>query len=118
MFRKIARSCVFIVSLSFILVPSIAKAGDFTGTISDILSGPSMGTNLIIAVNGQVNNKIGCNTNSYWDFSINTQAVGANTWVSLILTAFSTGKQVVITGTGACGNWHNIEDLSDIRILQ
>ena len=105
-----------IVSIIILFVPLISLASEFTGKISDISSGSSLGTILIIAVNGSVTNKESCNDNSYWDYSINTQDPGANTWVSMILLAFSAGKVVVLRGAGTCNNYARIEDLSNIRV--
>ena len=115
MFKKITKFLLLIAGLS---TQFQVSAGDFTGTISDISSGKNLGTNLIIAVDGQVNNKETCNSNSYWDFSVNTSDVGANTTASLILMAFASGKEVIIAGSGSCANWHNIEDILNFRVRQ
>lgn len=115
MLKNITFSLLLLAGLS---IPFSVYAGDFTGTISDISSGQNLDTNLIIAVNGQVNNKEACNNNNYWDFSINTEDPGASTTVSLILLAFASGKEVVIAGTGSCANWSNIEDISNFRVSQ
>jgi len=97
-------------------ISSLSFAGKANGKITHVFSGPGFGTKVFIAIDVDVTDKPECLVNTFYSFSIDSEAIGADTWLSMILMAYSTGKSVYVEGTNHCNLYSSIEDLKYIRL--
>lgn len=112
-FRKYV---VFLICATGFAVSLEVMAGAVTANVTHIYSGPGFGTKVFIAVDKAVVNGPGCSTNSLYAFSLDSAAPGANTWISMLTVAYTTGKSVDLIGANECTPWVNIEDLRYLRL--
>jgi len=64
-----------------------------------------------VAVRGATLARADCNSITSWNFVFDTSTDSGKSTLSLLLTAMTTGKPVVIEGAGTCNNAAKIEDL-------
>lgn len=102
--------------LLLISLTGCVNAGTVTGKITHIFSGPGFGSKVFIAIDTIVTNKPSCQANTLYAFSLDSETVGSDIWLSMLLTAYSTGKTVYLEGSNQCNLWSNIEDLKYIRL--
>jgi len=114
MLRRKYYQFFYVVILAFSL-PGYSYAGEATAKITYLFSGPGFGTRLFIGIDAPVNSKPACSISSY-SFSVDTSEPGAEVWVSMLMTAYSTGKPIRLEGKNSCNLWGSIEDLNYLRL--
>ena len=92
--------------VSMLLLASInSHSAEFKGGISTLATGPNLGDFVYIKVENHSSSaswSTGCATDNYWSFKFETSSTGGKEAYSLLLSAYASGKKVVIAGTGGC----------------
>ena len=79
---------------------SIANAGEFKGIIAEVNAGPSLGTKVLIKMQGtETVAQPGCNTD-YYDFAFDSSTTVGRSLLSIVLTAQASGQNVTVRGEG------------------
>ena len=107
---------VFLVIAILCFVVSPAYAGKVTGKITHVFSGPGFGTKVFFAMDTEVSEKPACQINTLYSFALDSQAPGADAWLSMVYIAYSSGKSVYVEGNGECNHWSSIEDMTYFRL--
>ncbi len=92
--------------------PPVLLAAEFKGIISTIAVGPKVGggtdnvnSTVLVRVENQSKDAIwssDCSTNTFWSFKFDSDGDAGKETYSLLLSAYMSGKSVVILGTGEC----------------
>ena len=102
--------------LSFSLVSSLVFAGGYqTGKIVNIRARASDNLHYF-TLSGTHNDKPTCNGKAaldYWMIKDENSAAG-KTQISMLLTAYASGKSISVTGTGQCTRWADGEDVDEM----
>src|SRR5262245_11252510 len=90
---------------------SPASAGDASGKIANMSISKDIGSVVFIRLETPPTSRAACSTHGSWHFtlSLNTD-LDKRIYASLV-AAQLTGRVVQIGGTGACGEWHDVESV-------
>lgn len=100
--------------LLFLLAPATIQASEITGpiqTLRGVNPGNSGPGRVAVMVTGAAT---GCSAPSWYVFENGDTGIG-KVWASLLLTAYSLGKDVTIVGDGVC---HTYPDLAPTTTLE
>ncbi len=100
-----------IYAVLFSLVASPIKAGEVTGTVTQILA-RSDGFHYVYTT-GTATNKPACATSNFWAIKDENSKTGQHQF-AMLLTAYTSGKTVTISGTNACTRHANGEDIDRV----
>ncbi|MBQ4835176.1 MULTISPECIES: hypothetical protein [Pseudoalteromonas] len=87
-----------------------------TGKITSILSGPVYGDKLFIKVEGSLIKKSSCHTNTNFDYVLDTSTASGERYMSMILTAYASGRSVTITGYDGCSIYTGVTNFRSISL--
>ncbi len=80
-------------------------AAEYSGKIQSIAAGPGLGSLVLVRVENHSPSApwsaAGC-ANGFWSFKFDSASAGGKETYSLLLTAYSSKSNVVISGTGNC----------------
>ena len=116
-FRSLIHSLLLLACLN-------VSAAEFAGKVETIAAGPGLGDTVYVRV---VNHSasapwsIDCSSHPYWSFRFDATTAGGWQSYSLALEAYTSGKTVVINGTGECtddGTFSNVQDMLYLRFAQ
>lgn len=85
-------------------------------TIVDMAINRDYGNFVFIRVAQSPANPAACSTNGYWQYTLTLSNPGDHELYSMLLTAFSTGSTVDMSGRGVCNEWGTVESLRSIRV--
>ncbi len=60
-------------------------------------------------------NRPACATTTLWAIADESSKTGQNQW-NMLMAAKVSGKEVIITGSGKCTRWGDMEDIDSVRI--
>ena len=101
--------CLFLLSL-----PSPIFAGESQpGLVGTIVENNS--SRAFFTSSGARISRPSCATYDRW--VMDTSQSAGQAMLTMLLTAYSLGKQVYVYGTGACGQWGDSESIDYIRIV-
>ena len=101
--------------LSVAVMSVAVNAGSQQGKVTSVLVRQSDGLHYFY-ISGTANGRPSCaNGFSYWMIKDENSAAGRSQ-LSMLLTAYASGKTVRVTGTGACTRWGDGEDLNTIQL--
>ncbi|MGZ8219083.1 hypothetical protein [Methylomagnum sp.] len=109
--EKYLAAALFLASCAMTLQTE-AQASTLTGTVQMIRVNAGSGESVRVGV--QISGDTDCPLNNWFAFERADTGV-SKLWLDLATTAFQTGKQLTITGTGACDEW-DIEGVSNIDL--
>ena len=99
-------------AIAILCIPFTCFANStYTGEITRIHAGPSVGTKVYLTLETDQNNKSSCSTNTSYNYVFDTAANGGESVLSMALTAYTSGKEVNIGGYQTCNLSGNTEDL-------
>lgn len=85
-------------------------------TIVDMAINRDYGNFVFIRVAQTPANPAACSTNGYWQYTLTLSNPGDHELYSMLLTAFSTGAAVDMSGRGVCNEWGTVESLRSLRV--
>lgn len=92
-------------------------AAEFSGKIQSIATGPNLGSIVLVRVEGHSASSpwsvTGC-ANGFWSFKFDSAAAGGKEAYSLLLAAYASKSNVVISGTGNCPSVPGIEQVQNL----
>lgn len=101
--------------IMFVLFSLPVIAGTVKSQILNLHAGPVYGAKVFIEMQTDVTNKASCSSDTVWDFALNMDAPGAKETYAIILLAYSTNRDIRITGSGNCSTWPDIEELQYVH---
>ncbi|TDF34643.1 hypothetical protein EYS14_23075 [Alteromonadaceae bacterium M269] len=90
----------------------------YRGTIDNILTGQVYQGNVLIQVDGTETNPATCQTHPNYDLVFDPTTEEGKAYLSIILTAQTTQRAVVLTGYDTCNAINGIQDLRSIQLLK
>ncbi|MEX2963363.1 hypothetical protein [Microbulbifer sp. TYP-18] len=100
--------------LTAMIISFGAQAGTQTGQISGVTVRASDGLHYF-TMHGTTTDKPACATNTYWIIKDENSTAGKSQ-LSVVLTAYASGKTVAVTGSGECTRWGDGEDVNTILL--
>jgi hypothetical protein len=95
---------------------NVSALPSYSGTINNLLTGKVYQGNVFIQLDGAKNGTSDCQTHPHYDFAFDPTTDEGKVYLSLILTAHSTQKEVTITGYDTCLTRGGIQDLRSIQL--
>lgn len=102
--------------LSLTLSQTVSATPKKKGVITNILSGPVYGDKLFIQLTGAMENKPNCHNNGNYSFVVDTSTDSGKAYMSLVLMAFASARQVDITGFDGCSIYSGVTNFRSISI--
>ena len=91
---------IILAIMLMVTIPQLSLAGSQTGKVLNIrVSSKTIGNPTHILLEGAWSNKPTCAV-AWW--AIDTDTVAGKSLLSILLTAYSTGKEITLWGTGQC----------------
>lgn len=94
---------------------SFAHAGTQEGQVTQIVVRQSDGLHYFYMSGTAVNRATCAEGNTYWMIKDENSVVGKSQ-LSMLLTAYTSGKTIAVTGAGTCTRWGDGEDLDIIHL--
>jgi hypothetical protein len=92
-------------------------AGEQTGTVKDVRVRATDGLHWFY-VEGVETNKPECSSEAGRWMIKDENSTAGKSQMSILLTAFASGAQVKVYGTGTCDRWSSGEDVNSIHIVK
>ncbi len=112
--KQLAFTLLSIFSISCLAASSVDSA-----VISEVLSGPSQGGKVLLKVSPNPSSLIGCSAEigTTWNYVFDSSTDDGKNTLSMVLTAYASGKPVKLVGASECGingSPHDVERLGAI----
>lgn len=97
-----------------------ARASGATGNtvIVEVAIQRQFGDFVLIRTAGPLVGSPSCYTNAYWHFTLSIGNPGDRELYAMILSAFSAGSTVTMSGKGTCNEFGSIESLQSINLIK
>ena len=99
----------------FCIVSSFTYAGTQAGTVTNIIVRQSDGLHYFYVSGTAVDRPACAAKQNYWMIK-DEHSVAGKSQLSMLLTAYASGKTVKILGSGTCSRWGDGEDLNEIHL--
>ncbi len=100
----------------FLMSSSVFSLPSYTGKVKSLLTGENYGSKIFIEVDGTPVQVDPCQNNSTYSFVLDGTTEQADIYLSLLLTAYTAGKTVVLTGYARCDIYSGVMDFRSIAI--
>ena len=97
-----------------LIFPGVAYAGQQIGTVIDLRVRASDGLQYV-SLSGTHTNMPACAGNTYWMIKDENSTAG-KAQLAMLMTAITTGRQVLINGAGTCTRWVDGEDINEVKL--
>jgi hypothetical protein len=102
--------------MAVLSLPARATSDISNTTIVDLSINKGYGTFVFIRVASAPANPATCSTNGAWHYTLPLTNIGDREMYSMLLTAFSAGATIDMSGLGSCNEFGAIESLRSVRI--
>jgi len=108
---------VILMAFTFKVSATNVPLPSYTGKIKSILTGIPYHGKMLIELAGTVNNPAeNCHSNGTFSFSLDTETEQGKLFLSILLTAHASQRDVVMTGYRTCSNTTGVTDFRSIQI--